>query len=57
MISKLSDSDFLPELEKKLEEEIKEYLDSKELEELSDLLEVIYRIAELRGSSKLNLRK
>lgn len=57
MISKISDSDFLPELEKKLEEELKEYLDSKELEELSDLLEVIYRIAELRGSSKAELEE
>jgi predicted house-cleaning noncanonical NTP pyrophosphatase (MazG superfamily) len=28
MTSKLSDSDFLPELEKKLYEELKEYLDS-----------------------------
>ncbi|WP_292378015.1 hypothetical protein [Methanosarcina sp. UBA289] len=48
-------SSFLPELENKLEEELKEYLESKELEELVDLLEVIYRIAELRGSSKAEL--
>lgn len=51
----LSDSSFLPELENKLEEELKKYLESKELEELADLLEVIYRIAELRGSSKAEL--
>ncbi|WP_292372401.1 phosphoribosyl-ATP pyrophosphohydrolase [Methanosarcina sp. UBA411] len=55
MIRELSDSSFLPELENKLEEELKEYLESKELEELVDLLEVIYRIAELRGSSKAEL--
>ncbi|AKB52297.1 hypothetical protein MSBRW_3044 [Methanosarcina barkeri str. Wiesmoor] len=55
MIRELSDSSFLPELENKLEEELKEYLESKKLEELADLLEVIYRIAELRGSSKAEL--
>lgn len=55
IIHELSDSSFLPELENKLEEELKEYLESKELEELADLLEVIYRIAELRGSSKAEL--
>lgn len=55
MIRELSDSNFLPELENKLEEELEEYLKSKELEELADLLEVIYRIAELRSSSKAEL--
>ncbi|RXA20454.1 cupin domain-containing protein [Methanosarcina sp. MSH10X1] len=55
IIRELSDSSFLPELESKLDEEVGEYLASKELEELADLLEVIYRIAELRGSSKAEL--
>jgi predicted house-cleaning noncanonical NTP pyrophosphatase (MazG superfamily)/quercetin dioxygenase-like cupin family protein len=55
IVRELSDSSFLPELEKKLEEELKEYFESKEIEELADLLEVIYRIAELRGSSKAEL--
>jgi len=55
IVRELSDSSFLPELEGKLEEELKEYLESKELEELADLLEVIYRIAELKGSSKAKL--
>ncbi|AAM04220.1 TPA: cupin domain-containing protein [Methanosarcina acetivorans] len=54
-VKELSDSEFLPELERKLEEELAEYLESKELEELADLLELISRIAELRGSSKENL--
>lgn len=48
----LTDPEFLLELEKKLAEELEEYLESKTLEELADLLEVIYRVAELRGSSK-----
>ncbi len=51
-VNELSDLSFLPELENKLTEEIEEYLESRELEELADLLEIIYRIAELRGSSK-----
>jgi len=55
IIRELSDSSFLPEIENKLEEELKEYLKSRELEELADLLEVIYRVAELRGSSKAEL--
>ena len=45
----LDDTSFLAELEKKLTEEVKEYSESKDVEELADLLEVIYRISELRG--------
>lgn len=51
----LSDFEFVVVLENKLEEELAEYLESKEVGELADLLEVIYRIAELRGSSKEDL--
>ncbi|MDD3246303.1 MAG: nucleoside triphosphate pyrophosphohydrolase [Methanosarcina sp.] len=54
-VKELSDPEFLVELESKLGEELTEYLESKELEELADLLEIISRIAELRGSSKENL--
>jgi predicted house-cleaning noncanonical NTP pyrophosphatase (MazG superfamily) len=45
----LSDNEFLKELEKKLVEELNEYQTSKEVEELADILEVIYRIASLKG--------
>jgi len=45
----LDDTSFLVELEKKLIEEVNEYSESKDVEELADLLEVIYRISELRG--------
>ena len=34
---------------------MEEYLESKKPEELSDLLEVVYRVAELRGISPENL--
>ena len=52
---KLSDEEFLVELEKKLNEEVSEYLQSKSPEELADILEVIYRISELKGVRKENL--
>jgi predicted house-cleaning noncanonical NTP pyrophosphatase (MazG superfamily) len=45
----LSDEKFLIKLEEKLKEELEEYNQSKSVEELADLLEVIERIAELKG--------
>ena len=48
----LSDSDFLIELEKKIIEEYEEYMESRSIEELADLLEVIYCIGELKGFDK-----
>lgn len=56
-IKKLSDSKFLIELEKKLDEELDEYTQSKSVDELVDLVEVIYRIAELRGYPKIKFEK
>ena len=47
----LSDEEFIRELEKKLTEEIDEYSNSKSIEELIDIIEVVYRITELRGIS------
>jgi predicted house-cleaning noncanonical NTP pyrophosphatase (MazG superfamily) len=48
-LKQLDDTSFLAEIEKKLIEEVNEYSESKDIEELADLLEVIYRISELRG--------
>ena len=56
-VKTLSDSEYLAELEKKLGEELQEYHQSKNIEELVDILEVIYRIAELRGVSKEEIEK
>ena len=53
----LSDEKFMVEIEKKLFEEVTEYQNDKNPEELSDILEVIYRIAQLRGISKEELEK
>ena len=44
-VKKLDDSEFLVQLEKKLVEELAEYQESKNIEELADMLEVIYRIS------------
>ena len=48
-VKKLKDSEFLVQLEKKLVEELAEYQESKNVEELADVLEVIYRISNLKG--------
>ena len=48
-LKQLDEVSFLAEIEKKLIEEVNEYSESKDVEELADLLEVIYRISELRG--------
>ena len=54
-VKKLPNDEFLLVLEKKLREEVGEYLESKSVEELVDTIEVIYRIAELKGTSKEKL--
>jgi predicted house-cleaning noncanonical NTP pyrophosphatase (MazG superfamily) len=54
---KLSNTKFLLEMERKLLEETKEYLRDREPHELADVLEVIYRIAELRGIPAKELEK
>lgn len=54
-VTVLSDEQFLVELEKKLGEEIKEYTEGRSVDELADLLEIVYRIAELRGIDKEKL--
>lgn len=46
----LSNAQFLFELEKKLSEEVAEYQESRNVEELTDILEVICRIVEFKGS-------
>ncbi len=56
-IKKMTDEEFLLEIEKKLSEEVTEYQNSKNPEELTDILEVIYKIAKLKGISKKELEK
>ncbi len=47
----LSSSDYVAMLDEKLNEELAEYQESKSMEELADLLEVIHAVATARGSS------
>lgn len=47
----LSDEDYLRMLDEKLHEELAEYQESKALEELADLIEVIAATAKARGYS------
>lgn len=47
----LSEEDYMNELDKKLNEECAEYQANKNIEELADMLEVMYAIAEARGWS------
>lgn len=56
-VKRLSDEEFLEEMEKKLDEEVSEYHENKSIEEIADIIEVIERIAELRGTSAKELRK
>lgn len=45
----LDDEQFEIALERKLDEEVKEYHESKDVEELADILEVVIALAELKG--------
>jgi len=50
-IETLSDEDYLKMIDAKLDEELAEYHKEQNLEELADLLEVIYAAANARGYS------
>ena len=45
----LSDEDYIALLDQKLNEELAEYQESKSIEELADLLEVMQAVAKARG--------
>lgn len=47
----LHDVEYLNELNKKLQEEVKEYLEADNIEELADIVEVIYGILNLKNVS------
>ena len=47
----LSDEEYLQMLEKKIDEELAEYHQEQNIEELADLLEVLYATAKARGYS------
>ena len=53
----LSDEEYLKKLDEKLGEELAEYQESKSMEELADLLEVMHAVAAARGSSMEEVEK
>lgn len=55
--SVLSDEEYLKKLDEKLGEELAEYQESKSMEELADLLEVMRAVAAARGSSMEEVEK
>ena len=57
IIRTLSEEDYLKELDKKLNEEVAEYQADKSIEEMADVLEVLYAICEARGHSLEELEK
>ena len=52
-----SNDEYLKELNKKLLEEVKEYLESDEIEELADIEEVILAILNVKGETKDKLEE
>ncbi len=53
----LDQQEYKTELEKKLDEEVSEYHSSKEIEELADILEVVYALCEADGYAKEELEQ
>lgn len=53
----LSNEEYLAELDRKLTEECVEYQADKSIEEMADVLEVLYAIAEARGYSVEELER
>ena len=53
----LDDASFLQEMNKKLSEEMSEYKKNNSIEEIVDIVEVAYRIAELHGYNKGTIEK
>lgn len=47
----LENEEYLEELNKKLQEEVKEYLEDNNIEELADIIEVIYGILNAKDTS------
>ena len=52
IIRTLNDQEYGEMLEKKLLEEANEYITDKTVEELADILEVVYALAYLKGATK-----
>ena len=52
-----SDEEYEVKLREKLLEEVQEYLENPSIEELGDVLEVVYALSSLHGTSRQGLEK
>lgn len=57
IIRTLSDQEYLMELNKKLQEEVNEYLEDNNIEELADIIEVVYGILYAKNIDLLEFEK
>ena len=57
VIDILNDNEYLKKLDEKINEELIEFRDGYSLEELCDLLEVLYAIAKVKGYSLEDIKK
>lgn len=53
----LDDQEMMKCLENKLQEEVNEYVEDRSVEELADILEVIYALCKMKGISKEELEQ
>lgn len=53
----LNNEEYLEELNKKLQEEVKEYIDDNNIEEMADILEVLHGIIDAKGCTWEELEK
>lgn len=56
-IRMLSDDEFVQELEKKLHEEVAEYLQDKTADELADIMEIVYALGSQLGHTPESLEE
>ena len=56
-VLRLANDEYSSSLEAKLDEEISEYHSDKNVEELADILEVVYALAQLHGVDPAGLEK
>jgi len=55
IIRVLNDDEYFQALKNKLNEEVAEFQESNTVEELADILEVVYALASAKGSNKIGL--
>jgi predicted house-cleaning noncanonical NTP pyrophosphatase (MazG superfamily) len=57
IVETLNESDYINFLKVKLEEELEEFKKSEDIEEIADIIEVLYAIVEFKGMSIKDLEK